>query len=100
MQCDFGHCGHGGNFIQFFKYRMSFVQKRNRGGHAWPNQPTVNSLLISYVFLYYLLHFGIMFLTMSMLFKQRVPDAVTTRRHSGLGKAMLFAQRLAVCPML
>jgi len=43
---------------------MSFVQKRNRGGHAWPNQPTVNSLLISYVFLYYLLHFGIMFLTM------------------------------------
>jgi len=53
------------------------------------------------MFPYYLLRFGIMFLTMSMLFKQRVPDAVTNRRHSGLSKAMLFAQqRLAVCPML
>ena len=46
------------------------------------------------MFPYYLLHFGIMFLTMSMLFKQRVPDAVTNRRHSGLSKAMLFAQQV------
>ena len=29
-----------------------------------------------------------------MLFKQRVPDAVTNRRHSGLSKAMLFAQQV------
>ena len=38
------------------------------------------------MFPYYLLHFGIMFLTMSMLFKQRVPDAVANRRHAGLKK--------------
>ena len=28
---------------------MSFVQKPNRGGYTRPNQPTVNSILISYV---------------------------------------------------